>query len=185
MLIKIRFKKIYLLAVILLCWSVWTISGDGDPTRQGRTVEAGDVTFTLPPIAAPLFKTIDGNLSFRIFGVMDERELCYFSYFAIIWSPNRIPDSVLVPTREYEVLSTSSSKVTLGNGRPASIIEMHLHAVKPCGKVMRDNLQTIVFYDNKSRRYYGVSAFIKPLLTQKQLLEAASSVKAECIGGKK
>jgi hypothetical protein len=108
---------------------------------------------------------------------MDEREICFFSYLAITWSKNDLSDSALLPTSAYKVDSRSSSPITLQNGQPANLLLLKISARKPCGRRVKENLTTVTFYSKKTKTYYAVTGFIKPLLSQEQLVSIASSAK--------
>jgi hypothetical protein len=42
---------------------------------------------------------------------------------------------------------------------------------------VKENLTTVTFYSKKTKTYYAVTGFIKPLLSQEQLVSIASSAK--------
>ena len=168
---------LYGLTATLLCLSMASVLWGNNPQIPAREVEAGRMVFALQGEHEQEFARHDGPVGKRIYGLMDEREICFFSYLAITWSKNDLSDSALLPTSAYKVDSRSSSPITLQNGQPANLLLLRISARKPCGRRVKENLTTVTFFSKKTKTYYAVTGFIKPLLSQEQLVSIASSAK--------
>jgi hypothetical protein len=182
--LKIRYG-IYALSFTLLCFSTTSLIWGQNMSSHARKVEAGGSVFTLPGDFAPEHARIDGIVSSRVYGLMDEREICFFSYLAITWSKHELADSTLLPAQAYKADSISSTPITLHGNQRAKLVAMKLTAQKPCGRVVTEELRIVKFYHRQSGTYYAVAGFIKPLLSQDNLLDIASSLKPVRVGDKK
>jgi hypothetical protein len=166
---------LYALTAALLCLSMASVLWGNNPQTPTREVEAGQLVFSLQGEYEQEFTRRDGPTGKRVYGFMDEREICFFSYIAFTWSKNELSDSALLPASAYKVDSRSSSPITLQNRQHANLLIFKISAKKPCGRVVKENLTTITFYSKKTKTYYAVAGFIKPLLSQEQLVSIASS----------
>lgn len=166
---------LYTLTAALLCLSMASVLWGNNPETPTREVEAGQLVFRLQGEYEQEFARRDGPEGKRVYGLMDEREICFFSYLSITWSKNEFSDSAILPASAYKVDSRSSSPITLQNGQRANLLIFKISAKKPCGRIVKETLTTIKFYSKKTNTHYAVAGFIKPLLTQEQLLSIASS----------
>jgi hypothetical protein len=165
-------------AIALLSLSTASLLWGKNPISPGHEVEAGGTIFTLPPDFAPEYARTDGDVGSRVYGTMDERKLCFYSYFAVIWSGHELSDSALLPAPAYKVTARSSSPVTLHNGSRAVLVALSLSARKPCGRVITEDLCIIKFYRKQSKTYYAIAGFIKPMLSLDRLEAVASGGKS-------
>jgi hypothetical protein len=150
--------------------------GKSDPSREERKFEAGSAYFTIPSLIDSTTKHfINADVSSCIYGTMDERGLCFISYFAIFWSKHEISDSLLIPSRAYHIKSRSTSAAVLPNGQSVKVIAIKISAVKPCGKLVNEDLRSVKFFRKETNLYYVISGFVKPFLPYNQLLTVANS----------
>jgi hypothetical protein len=168
---------LYGLTATLLSLSMASVLWGNDPKPPTKDIEAGQLVFTLQGEYEQEFAHHDGRVGNHVFGLMDEREICFFSYLAVTWSKNDPSDSALLPAPAYGINARSSTPISLQSGQPADLVVLKISAKKPCGRVLKENLTIVKFYSKKTKTYYTVAGFIKPLLTQEQLVSIASSAR--------
>ena len=153
-------------------------------------MEAGGALFTLPSIIPIKYNTKNNQtVSSCVYGDMDERGLCYYSYFAIFWSKQDLSDSVLLPAPAYSARRKHPYLSKLSNGQEAQLITLNCLPQSLCGRVVRDDLQAIEFYDTNTKQYFMIAGFVKPYLPQEQsafhcIKHPAFSLWQEGIGSK-
>ena len=176
-------KILYLIVVLMAAMSLVSLLMADSTITAGHEMEAGGALFTLPAIIPIKYNTKSNQtVSSCVYGDMDERGLCYYSYFAIFWSKQDLPDSVLLPAPAYSVKEKSSVSIKLNNGQEALHISHKLYAVKPCGREVREDLQAVKFYDARTKQYFIIAGFIKSFFPQAQLLSVASSIRPSLSG---
>jgi hypothetical protein len=169
-------RVLVLLFTVLLCLSAASLLWGNDPTPWLEAA-AGKARFALPQSAPPQHSRVEGAVSSVVYGIMDERELCFDSFLAIRWSDSAISDSALLPAKIYKRVTVSRSAAKLKNGDRATVISEGLTAVKPCGRVVKDDLLAVTFFDTATGKFYAVEAFVNQLLSEQEVLSIASSIR--------
>lgn len=89
---------------------------------------------------------------------------------------NKIVDNALLPAPAYKKGSETSSPVSLTIDPHASLTRVTLTATKPCGHIVKEDLEIIAFFDNATKTHYAVSSFMTPMLQQDDLFAIARGI---------
>ncbi len=170
---------IFTAATALAGLSATTLVGGKNIPNPTREIKAGNAVFAIPrhlPDKEKRGTLIDGAV---ILGLMDERELCYFQFLGIYWSKTGIADSILLPSPAYKKETETSTPIPFAAGIHARLTMMRLSATKPCGRIVKEELGIVRFFNPETKMHYAVSGFTTPATGQDDLIAIARSIHSQ------
>jgi hypothetical protein len=157
--------------------SLATFIAEPAKPRQTRTITAGRATLQVPlhlPREIKRGTIVSGS---AILGSKEDCDITYDQYLAIHWSDRPVESKELLPTNAYEIVSeVPGAKLYLGKSRQARVRDFRLAAEKPCGRIVKENLQVIELYCANSKTHVAIAGMLDPIMTKEKVAEIAESL---------
>lgn len=163
---------------ILICASIASLLAKPAQASKTRKVSAGRASLLVPlhlPVEVSTGTPVYGSV---LMGSKDECDTTYDRFTGIYWSERDIPGSALLPAPAYEKVSEQSGeKLDLGSKKTVQTRTIKLSAVKPCGKIVEENLVVVDLYCSSSKTHYAIVGMQDPFMTKQKIVEIAKSLK--------